>query len=47
MVPFILPAKTEGGTDESMSLKKLLDLFDSDMLQLSEFELRPRSNDSI
>jgi hypothetical protein len=38
MVPFILPAKTEGGTDESMSLKKLLDLFDSDMLQLSEFE---------
>jgi hypothetical protein len=39
MVRFILAAKTEGGTDESMS---------SDMLQLSDFELRPyRSNDSI
>ena len=32
----------------SMSLKKLLDFFDSDMLQLFDFELRPyRSNDSI
>jgi hypothetical protein len=48
MVRFILAAKTEGGTDESMALKQLLDLFDSDMLQLFEFELRPyRSNDSI
>jgi hypothetical protein len=41
MVRFILAAKTEGGTDESMALKQLLDLFDSDMLQLFEFELRP------
>jgi hypothetical protein len=32
----------------SMSLKKSLDFFDSDMLQLFDFELRPyRSNDSI
>jgi len=32
----------------SMSLKKLLDFFDSGMLQLFDFELRPyRSNDSM
>jgi hypothetical protein len=32
----------------SMSLKKSLDFFDSGMLQLFDFELRPyRSNDSI
>jgi hypothetical protein len=32
----------------SISLKTLLDFFDSDMLQLFDFELRPyRSNDSI
>ena len=38
MVRFILAAKTEGGPDESMSLKKLLEFFDSDRLQLFEFE---------
>ncbi len=32
----------------SMSLKKLLGFFDSDVLQFFEFELRPyQSNDSI
>jgi hypothetical protein len=33
---------------QSMSLKKLLDFFNSDMIQLLDFELRPyRSNGSI
>jgi hypothetical protein len=54
-----MPAGTEAGMDcktrragftgtRRMSLKKLLDFFDPDMLQLFDFELRPyRSNGSI